>query len=134
MTDDEKRELVAAYRKQLAAHSDPDEYADRNAIRANFADRLADALEGTLTEPDTVSTRDELDALPIGSVVMECQAEPFFGIPTVAGVFHKFPLAVQEPGRTSREGWREWYVVAGHGARPASEIQLPAQVLRKGGV
>lgn len=51
MTDDEKRELVEEYRKQLAAHSDPDEYANRNAIRANFADRLADALEGTLTEP-----------------------------------------------------------------------------------
>ena len=122
MTDDEKRELIAEARRF------------RPGGNGSYLEvRLADALEGTLTGPDTVSTIEELDALPIGSVVMECQVEPFLGIPTVAGVFHKFPLAVQEPGRTSREGWREWYVVAGHGARPASEIQLPAQVLRKVG-
>ena len=132
MTDDEKRERVAEARKaQRAVYLATDEHVAEDLSR--IIRGLADALEGTLTGPDTVSTIEELDALPIGSVVMECQAEPFLGIPTVAGVFHKFPLAVQEPGRTSREGWREWYVVAGHGARPASEIQLPAQVLRKVG-
>ena len=126
MTDDEKRELIAEARRL------EEDYGDNYEVMCHMSS-LADALEGTLTGPDTVSTIGELDALPIGSVVMECQVEPFLGIPTVAGVFHKFPLAVQEPGRTSREGWREWYVVAGHGARPASEIQLPAQVLRKVG-
>lgn len=86
---------------------------------------------GARAHPDeeTVTTVEELDALPVGSVVMEMTAEPFLGIPTVAGVFHKFPVAVQEPGRTPDEGWREWFVVAGHGARPATEIMLPARVL-----
>ena len=128
LTDDEKRELIAEA-EEFVKYG-----ADLNPMEAErLIGELCGALEGTLTGPDTVSTIEELDALPIGSVVMECQVEPFLGIPTVAGVFHKFPLAVQEPGRTSREGWREWYVVAGHGARPASEIQLPAQVLRKVG-
>ena len=131
MTNDEIRELISQARKSSDSLRNAPWGIDRESF-ADGVDRLADALEGTLPEPDTVSTVEELDALPIGSVVMERQAEPFLGIPTVAGVFHKFPLAVQEPGRTSQEGWREWYVVAGHGARPASEIHLPAQVLRKG--
>lgn len=71
---------------------------------------------------ETVNTVEELDALPVETVVMEMTNEPFLGIPTVAGVFHKFPIAVQEPGR-------EWFVVAGHGARPADDIILPARVL-----
>lgn len=86
---------------------------------------------GRDAEPEQrlITTTAELDALPEGSVVMERDAEPFLGVETIAGVFHKFPLAVQEPGRTPNEGWREWFVVSGHGARPASEIGLPARVL-----
>lgn len=54
-----------------------------------------------------ITTAAELDALPVGSVVMEGPSgEPvdgFFGIKVMPGVFHRFPGG--------------WYVVAGHGAR-----------------
>lgn len=89
--------------------------------KAEFSSIVAAALRA-VPPVETVNTVEELDALPVGTVVMEMTNEPFLGIPTVAGVFHKFPIAVQEPGR-------EWFVVAGHGARPADDIILPARVL-----
>lgn len=69
--------------------------------------------------PRTVSTVEELDALPVGSVIRE-NPEPshFFGIPTIPGVFEKFPEAVAG-----------WHVVSGRGPRPVEEIALPASVL-----
>lgn len=65
----------------------------------------------------TITTAAELDALPVGSVVVEGDHTTpdegsFLGITTIPGVFHRFP-----------DGW---YVVAGHGAR---EVPLPARVL-----
>jgi hypothetical protein len=59
-----------------------------------------------------VTTTEELDALPVDSVVMESEHDTFI-IRTMRGVFHRLP-----------DGW---YVVAGHGAR--EYIQLPATVL-----
>lgn len=76
--------------------------------------------------PRTVTTAEELDALPVGSVVMELLGDAAeggpqpvgpFGIPVMPGVFHRFP-----------DGW---YVVAGHGVR--DDIILPATVLHVGG-
>jgi hypothetical protein len=65
-------------------------------------------------KPRTVTTVEELDALPVDSVVMESEHDTFI-IRTMRGVFHRFP-----------DGW---YVVAGHGAREDIYIQLPATVL-----
>ena len=67
----------------------------------------------------TIRTAAELDALPVGSVVVEGDHTTpdegsFLGITTIPGVFHRFP-----------DGW---YVVAGYGARAPEEI-LPATVL-----
>lgn len=126
MNEAEKRELIAEAEGIGCVDDESGCECAGSLIR-----RLADALEESLTGSEVTSI-EELDALPEGSVVMEVSAEPFLGIPTVAGVFHKFPLAVQEPGRTHDEGWREWFVVAGHGARPAAEINLPARVLLRG--
>jgi len=67
-------------------------------------------------EPRQVTTVEELDALPVDSVVMESEQDTFI-IRTMRGVFHRFP-----------DGW---YVVAGHGAR--TNIELPATVLHVGG-
>jgi hypothetical protein len=54
-----------------------------------------------------ITTADELDALPVGSVVMEgdngCPVPWVGGICVMPGVWHRFP-----------DGW---YVVAGHGSR-----------------
>ncbi|WP_396902477.1 hypothetical protein [Mycolicibacterium sp.] len=67
-----------------------------------------------------IETVEQLDALPPGSVVLEAMGRygDFLGITTIPGVFHKFPAPV--------EGW---YVVAGHGARESTSIELPARVL-----
>lgn len=67
----------------------------------------------------TINTEAELDALPVGSVVVEGDHTTpdegsFLGITTIPGVFHRFP-----------DGW---YVVAGYGERAPEEI-LPATVL-----
>lgn len=64
-----------------------------------------------------IETVKALDALPVGSVVVEGDHTTpdegaFFGITTIPGVFHRFP-----------DGW---YVVAGYDAR---EVPLPARVL-----
>jgi hypothetical protein len=76
-------------------------------------DKAADAiLAAGYRKPRTVTTAEELDALPEDSVVMESEHDTFI-IRTMRGVFHRFP-----------DGW---YVVAGHGAR--EYIQLPATVL-----
>jgi hypothetical protein len=74
-------------------------------------------------KPRTVTTAAELDALPVGSVVMEMlgdaggypQPSGPFGIPVMPGVFHRFPTG--------------WHVVAGHGVR--DDIELPATVLHE---
>ena len=69
---------------------------------------------------EQVTSAAELDALPVGSVVMEGDSgEPFEwvvpGVQVMPGVFHRFP-----------DGW---YVVAGHGVR-LSEFDLgPLTVL-----
>jgi len=68
------------------------------------------------SKPRQVTTVEELDALPVDSVVMESEQDTFI-IRTMRGVFHRFP-----------DGW---YVVAGHGAR--TNIELPATVLHVGG-
>ena len=67
----------------------------------------------------TITTAADLDALPVGSVVVEGDHTTpdegsFLGITTIPGVFHRFP-----------DGW---YVVAGYGERAPEEI-LPATVL-----
>lgn len=67
----------------------------------------------------TITTAAELDALPVGSVVVEGDhtTPDVMGkgqFATIPGVFHRFP-----------DGW---YVVAGYGARAPEEI-LPATVL-----
>ena len=64
-----------------------------------------------------IETVEELNALPVGTVVVEGDhATPdevvFGGLMTMPGVFHRF-----------HEGW---HVVAGHGARP---VPLPVTVL-----
>lgn len=70
---------------------------------------------------DTITTAAQLDALPVGTVVVEGDHTTpdegqIFGITTIPGVFHRFP-----------DGW---YVVAGHGARDLEEERaLPATVL-----
>lgn len=74
-------------------------------------------LAAGYSKPRTITTVEELDALPAGSVVLEADNGPLMGIEIVPGVFHKFP---QQLG---------WHVVAGHGARPTHEIELPATVL-----
>ena len=66
-----------------------------------------------------ITTAAELEALPVGSVVVEGDHTTpdegsFLGITTIPGVFHRLP-----------DGW---YVVAGYGARAPEEI-LPATVL-----
>ena len=66
-----------------------------------------------------ITTAADLDALPVGSVVVEGDHTTpdegsFLGITTIPGVFHRFP-----------DGW---YVVAGYGERAPEEI-LPATVL-----
>ena len=88
---------------------------------------------------NTITTSDELDALPVGSVVMEgdngCPVPWVGGICVMPGVWHRFP-----------DGW---YVVAGHGARvpefdlgpltvlycpdqpPRTEEQIKAEALRE---
>jgi hypothetical protein len=67
----------------------------------------------------TITTAEELDALAVGTVVVEGDhATPdevvFGGLTTMPGVFHRFP-----------DGW---HVVAGDGAR---QVPLPATVLWK---
>lgn len=62
-----------------------------------------------------ITTAAELDALPVGSVVVEGDHTTpdegsFLGITTIPGVFHRFP-----------DGW---YVVAGHGAREDAPYSL----------
>ena len=79
-----------------------------------------------MSTTETVATAAELDALPVGSVVVEgdhATPDPFLGrvhIQTMPGVFHRFP-----------DGW---YVVAGYGVRtvplPARVLHNPAEVTR----
>ena len=89
---------------------------DLNPGMASF-ELLADAiLVAGYRKPRQVTTVEELDALPVDSVVMESEQDTFI-IRTMRGVFHRFP-----------DGW---YVVAGHGAR--TNIELPATVLHVGG-
>lgn len=38
-----------------------------------------------------ITSVDELDALPVGSVIRERDTGPFLGLETVPGVFEKFP-------------------------------------------
>ena len=57
LTDDEKRELIANARRQLKADDlERNRYGESNAysrgIGYQLVARLADALEGTLTEPE----------------------------------------------------------------------------------
>ena len=61
-------ELIKEYREALASYPGRDGYQDRNAVRAGFADELADALDAA-TKPVTVNTVEELDALPVLSVI-----------------------------------------------------------------
>lgn len=75
-----------------------------------------------MSTPEQITTPEELDALPVGAVVMENDDGDFLGLPTVRGVFHRFPRAC----------WGDsdgWFVVAGHHGRKSSEIELPATVL-----
>lgn len=82
-------------------------------------DEIVDAVLAAGWRPParTITSADELDALPVGTVLVEGgHATPdevvFGGLMTMPGVFHRFP-----------DGW---HVVAGHGARP---VPLPAIVL-----
>ena len=80
--------------------------------------RLADHLLNLGWRPPArvVTTVEELDALAVGTVVMEgdhgTPDDTGWGFKTMPGVFHRFP-----------EGW---HVVAGHGQRVPD---LPATVL-----
>jgi len=74
----------------------------------------------------TVNNLDELDALPVGSVVLEGPTGAVIhgplGIGAMPGVFHRFP-----------DGW---YVVAGYGIHepqfdlgPLTVLHIPSEVL-----
>jgi hypothetical protein len=89
--------------------------SDEATISATGANIVAEwILAAGYRKPRTVTTVEELDALPVDSVVMESEHDTFI-IRTMRGVFHRFP-----------DGW---YVVAGHGAREDIYIQLPVTVL-----
>lgn len=86
-------------------------------IGLNFEDLAEEIIAAGFHRDRTVTTAEELDALPEGTVVVEGDhATPDEVVPgglmTMPGVFHRF-----------HEGW---HVVAGHGARP---VPLPAIVL-----
>ena len=65
---------------------------------------------------EQITTAEELDALPMGSVVVEgdhtTPDASGLGFEVMPGVFHRFPSG--------------WYVVAGHGPR---DVPLPATLL-----
>jgi hypothetical protein len=88
-------------------------------IGLNFEDLAEEIIAAGFHRDSTVTTTEELDALPVGSVVVEGDHTTpdmeWFGIATIPGVFHRFPAG--------------WYVVAGHGAR---DVPLPATVLHEG--
>ena len=97
-----------------------DAAAERDALAAKLD---ADGLPVVRTVGDLIA----LDALPVGSVVMEgssgapLQVGPF-GIPVMPGVFHRFP-----------DGW---HVVSGYGVRtpefdlgPLAVLHIPCEVL-----
>ena len=84
----------------------------RNEIGAQVDTAIDIVLAAGYRCPRTVTTVEELDALPVDSVVMETEEDTFV-IRTMRGVFHRFP-----------DGW---YVVAGYDAR--HNIALPATVL-----
>jgi hypothetical protein len=87
-----------------------------------FVSDLADAILAAGWRPParTVSTVEELEALPVRSVVRERDTGTLLGIETVPGVFEKFPNDLG------------WFCVAGHGDRTA-EIEFPATVIHEGG-
>jgi len=79
----------------------------RSSTRAALRAALDAGLADLIRKPRVITTVEELEDLPVGSVIMEgptgcpVNAGPF-GIPVMPGVFHRFP--------------DDWYVVAGHGA------------------
>ena len=80
-------------------------------------DIAADIIAAGFHRDRTITTAEELDALPVGTVVVEGDhATPdevvALGLATMPGVFHRFP-----------DGW---HVVSGCGAR---QVPLPATVL-----
>lgn len=83
-----------------------------------LAERCADAIIAAGWRPPvrTVTTVEGLDALAVGTVVVEgdhtTPDDTGLGFSVVPGVFHRFPNG--------------WYVVAGHGPR---DIPLPVTVL-----
>ena len=88
-------------------------------IGLNFEDLAEEIIAAGFHRDRTITTAEELDALPVGTVLMEGDhATPDEVVPgglmTMPGVFHRFP-----------DGW---HVVAGDGAR---QVPLPATVLWK---
>jgi len=67
---------------------------------------------------DRITTAEELNALPVGSVVVEgdhTTPDAWHNINIIPGVFHRFPDGC-------------WYVIAGHGP---CEVPLPATLLHR---
>ena len=86
-------------------------------IGLNFEDLAEEIIAAGFHRHRVIDTEEELDALPVGTVVVEGDhATPDEVVPgglmTMPGVFHRFP-----------DGW---HVVAGDGAR---QVPLPATVL-----
>lgn len=116
-----KRVVTAINEMTQALTAAFEEQGDR--IAAALAMSTARALHAagllaTRSEREIVTTIEELDALPVGSVIRERDTGPFFNVEIVAGVFEKFPNGLG------------WFCVAGHGDR-TDEIAFPAVVLHR---
>ncbi len=112
----------------IAKHNDCDvwgskmdcgmDYPSPDYTQFGTTEHLADAIVNAGWRPPArvVTTVEELDALAVGSVVVEgdhgTPDDTGMGFKTMPGVFHRFP-----------DGW---YVVAGYGPR---DVPLPALVL-----
>lgn len=87
--------------------------------KASWYERADAILTAGWRRPRTVTTVEELDALPVGSIVLEGNdsrpIETGFGFSVIPGVFHRFPQG--------------WFVAAGLGESALEEIELPATVL-----
>ena len=112
-TRDELADLITEFMESDVPESVPDKH---EPLGIDYA--VADAILAAGWRPPAriVTTVEELDALAVGTVVMEgdhgTPDDTGWGFKTMPGVFHRFP-----------DGW---HVVAGHGERAPD---LPATVL-----
>ena len=117
MSDLTPRDQLAQIINKYMEADVPETVADKHEpVDADYS--MADAIVNAGWRPParTVTTVEELDALPVGAIIMEgdhgTPDDTGWGFKTMPGVFHRFP-----------EGW---HVVAGIGERAPD---LPATVL-----